>query len=48
MALGYRNNNLLEETARKFCDEVYVIGDAKRARDAKMAIYEGALAGMSV
>lgn len=48
LALGYRNYNPLEEVAKSVCDEVYVIGDAKRARDAKMAIYEGAVIGKDI
>lgn len=42
VALGYRNYNPLEEASKNTFKEVYVIGDAKRARDAKMAIYEAA------
>lgn len=48
IALGSQSFNPLEEAARKYCDEVYVIGDAKRARDAKAAIYEAAILGMTI
>ncbi|MBQ6321664.1 MAG: FAD-dependent oxidoreductase [Lachnospiraceae bacterium] len=48
MALGYRNNNPLEEEVRQSFEEVYVIGDAARARNAKYAIYEGAKLGLSI
>lgn len=42
LAFGARSYNPLEEAAKKLCSEVYVIGDAKKARDAKIAIYEAA------
>ncbi|MBS6179274.1 NAD(P)/FAD-dependent oxidoreductase [[Clostridium] innocuum] len=42
IALGYRSHDPLQAAAKKVCDDVYVIGDALRARDAKMAIYEAA------
>lgn len=42
LAFGARSYNPLEEVAKKLCSEVYVIGDAKKARDAKIAIYEAA------
>lgn len=48
MALGYRNYNPLEESAKNLFKEVYSIGDAKRARDAKLAVYEGAKLGISI
>ena len=48
MALGYRNYNPLEEPLRQHGSEVYVIGDAARARNAKFAIYEGAKLGLSL
>ena len=40
VAMGARAYNPLEEAARAVCDEVYVVGDASRAGDAKKAIYE--------
>ena len=42
MALGFRAYNPLQEAAEKYAGEVYAVGDAKRARDAKLAIYEAA------
>lgn len=48
IALGSQSYNPLEKEVREFCDEVYVIGDAKRARDAKTAIYEAAIIGMEI
>lgn len=48
LALGYRNYNPLQEMAEKCCKNVYVIGDAKKARNAKFAIYEGAKLGMEL
>lgn len=46
LALGYRSYNPLQTAAESICSEVYVIGDASRARNAKYAIYEGAKLGM--
>lgn len=40
VAMGARAHNPLEDGVRAFCDEVYVVGDASRAGDAKKAIYE--------
>lgn len=48
LALGYRGYNPLEEAARSVCNEVYVIGNASRAGDAKKAIYFGAKLGLEV
>ncbi|MCR0204504.1 NAD(P)/FAD-dependent oxidoreductase [[Clostridium] innocuum] len=48
IALGSQSFNPLEAIAHKYCDEVFVIGDAKRARDAKAAIYEAAVLGMNI
>lgn len=48
LALGYRSYNPLAETAENYFSEVYTIGDAKKARDAKLAIYEGAKLGLSI
>lgn len=42
MALGARSYNPIGEIAGEYIPEVYVIGDAAKARDAKTAIYEGA------
>lgn len=42
MALGFRAHNPLQKIAEKYTKEIFVIGDAKQARDAKQAIYEGA------
>ena len=39
LALGYRSYNPLEEEAKKLCKEVYTLGNAKQAGDAKKAIY---------
>lgn len=47
-ALGYRAYNPLEAQAHQVCSEVYVIGDAVKARNAKFAIYEGAKLGMQL
>ena len=40
-AFGYKAYNPLEETARKICDEVYVIGCAVKAGNAVTAMREG-------
>jgi hypothetical protein len=40
IAMGARAYNPLEQDIRSICDEVYVVGDASRAGDAKKAIYE--------
>jgi NADPH-dependent 2,4-dienoyl-CoA reductase/sulfur reductase-like enzyme len=40
IAMGARAYNPLEQDVRSICDEVYVVGDASRAGDAKKAIYE--------
>lgn len=48
MALGARNYNPIEGYAENYAKEVYTIGDAARARDAKMAIYEAAKLGMQI
>ena len=42
LSLGCRNYNPLEESAHKLFAEVYSVGDAVRARDAKNAIYQAA------
>ncbi|HJB94184.1 MAG TPA: NAD(P)/FAD-dependent oxidoreductase [Candidatus Mediterraneibacter intestinigallinarum] len=48
LALGYRSYNPLFEMAKKVYKEVYVIGDALKARNAKFAIYEGAKIGKEI
>lgn len=48
LALGFRSYNPLEECTKNQCSEVHVIGDAKRARDAKFAIYEAAKLAISI
>lgn len=40
-AFGYRAYNPLEETAKKYCQEVYVVGSAVKAGNAMVAIREG-------
>lgn len=47
-ALGTRSYNPLEKAARHSSENVYVIGDARKARDAKMAIYEAAKLGLEL
>lgn len=42
LALGSRNLDELSQTAADCVPEVYVVGDARRARDARHAIYEAA------
>lgn len=46
VAMGARAYNPLEQAARKVCDKAYVVGDARRAGDAKKAIYEAARAAL--
>ena len=48
LALGYRGYNPLEETAKAICGEVYSVGNAQRAGDAKKAIYFGAKLGITI
>lgn len=48
LALGYRSCRPLREAAEKICNEVYVIGDAAKARNAKYAIYEAAKLGIAL
>lgn len=40
LAIGSRSYNPLLEISQSICEEVYSVGDAKKASDAKMAIYE--------
>lgn len=42
IALGAKSYNPLENIAKKYSKEVYTIGDARKVRDAKAAIYEAA------
>ncbi len=48
VAMGARAYNPLEDAARAVCDEVYVVGDASRAGDAKKAIYEATRAALAL
>lgn len=48
LALGSRAYNPLEETARKYCSQVWVIGDAKRAGQVLKATAEALEAGLSI
>lgn len=48
LALGARSSNLLESAARENIHEVYVIGDAKKAGDAKKCIYEATKLALSI
>lgn len=48
LSLGARSYNPLGKAAEKYIKEVYTIGDAARARDAKYAIYEGAKLALTV
>lgn len=46
--LGYRAYNPLEETARKHCDNVQVVGCAIKAGNALVASREGYEAGLAI
>lgn len=48
MALGFRAYNPLQEAAETSAKEVYVIGDAVRARDARAGIYEAAKTAIKI
>lgn len=48
LAMGYRANNPLEEKIRDKVSELHVIGDAREARKAIDAIFEGAQVAVSV
>lgn len=48
VALGYRSHNPLEAAARERFEEVHVIGDAARARDAMHGIYEAAKLALAI
>ncbi|MCD7839121.1 MAG: FAD-dependent oxidoreductase [Erysipelotrichaceae bacterium] len=47
-AFGYKAYNPLEETAKKLCDEVYVVGGAIQAGGAIAATKEGYEAGLKI
>lgn len=47
-AFGYRSYNPLEETAKKYCDEVKVIGGAVKAGNALTAVREGYEAALAL
>ena len=47
-AFGYKSYNPLEEIARKYCHEVYVIGGAKQAGGAIPATKEGLEVGLKL
>lgn len=48
VAMGARAYNPLEGATRAICNEVYVVGDASRAGDAKKAIYEATRAALTL
>lgn len=48
IALGSVSNDILSNNLKKDSKEIYIIGDACKARDARHAIYEGALIGMKL
>lgn len=48
LAMGMRAYNPLEETARKYTDEVYVVGDAVKAGPANKATEEGLAVGLKL
>ena len=48
LAIGSRSYNPLLETAEKICKEVYSVGDAKKASDAKIGIYEATKIAMEI
>lgn len=47
-AFGYRNYNPLEETAKKYCNKVHVIGSAAKAENALTAIHDGYEVGLEI
>ena len=47
-AFGYKSYNPLEEIAKKYCKEVYVIGGAKQAGGAIPATKEGLEVGLKL
>lgn len=48
LAIGSRSYNPLLETAQEIAKEVYSVGDAKKASDAKIAIYEATKIAMNI
>lgn len=48
IAMGVKAYNPLEELAKKYAKEVYVIGDAKQAGPANKATEEGLAAGLKL
>lgn len=48
LAIGSRSYNPLLEASEVICSEVYSIGDAKKASDAKIAIYEATKLAMEI
>lgn len=48
LAIGSRSYNPVLEVAEKICKEVYSVGDAKRASDAKIGIYEATKIAMKI
>lgn len=48
LALGYQSDNTLDISTLSSNKKTYIIGDAKKARDAKIAIYEAAKLAMSI
>lgn len=48
LALGYRSFNNLEKEIKEVCKNVFVIGDASKARNAMYAIYEATKLAISI
>lgn len=48
LAIGSKSYNPLEEISNKVCKEVYTLGDAKKATDAMLGIYEATKLGMEI
>ena len=47
-SVGSEPNNELEHQIRKYCQNIYVIGDAQDPRDAMKALYEGQAVAMKI
>jgi len=45
---GAKSNNSLSEELRTFLPQVFVVGDAVQPRDVTFAMFEGAMAGLSI
>lgn len=45
---GAKSNNSLPDELRKFLPNVFVVGDAVQPRDVTFAMFEGAMAGLSI